>query len=315
MRIAVTGASGFVGRAVLRAGSAGGHEMVAVTRAATTEQGVPVRSIRDLADTDGLRAAFAGVDAVVHLAARVHVMHAEGAGAIERFRTVNVEGTRSVLEAARSAGVGRVAVFSTAKVLGEGRHARVLRDDDPLQPEGAYAQSKAEMERLVAATADLSCVILRPPLVYGPGVGGNFRRLLQLARIAAIVPLPLGSVHNRRSMVFVRNLADATLHALVDVRSRGRAYLVSDGEDLSTTALLERLGRHGARPVRLLPFPPSLMRMVLTPLGRGAEADRLFESFAVDSSAIQRDLGWRPPHAVDVGLAETVRWWQDGRGR
>jgi nucleoside-diphosphate-sugar epimerase len=315
MRIAVTGASGFVGRAVLQAGSAVGHEMVAVTRAAAIEQGVPVRRIRDLADADGLRAAFDGMDAVVHLAARVHVMHAEGAGALERFRAVNVDGTRAVLEAARGAGVGRLAVFSTAKVLGEGRHARVLRDDDPLQPEGAYAESKAEMERLVAEASDLSCVILRPPLVYGPGVGGNFRRLLQLARIAAIVPLPLGSVHNRRSMVFVRNLADATLHALVDVRSRGRAYLVSDGEDLATTALLERLGRHAARPVRLLPCPPSLMRRMLMLLGRGAEADRLLESFAVDSSAIDRELGWRPPHSVDEGLAETVRWWQAERSR
>lgn len=313
MRIAVTGATGFVGRALLREGVAAGHAMLAVTRGVRADLAVEARAIRDLSDRPGLLSAFAGVDAVVHLAARVHVMHAEGADALERFRAVNVEGTRAVMEAARACGAHRLVILSTAKVLGEGREERVLRDGDPLDPEGAYAESKAEMERLVAASSANDWTLLRPPLVYGEGVGGNFRRLVQLARIGASVPLPLGALRNRRSMVYVGNLAHAVLHSLRDERARGRAYLVSDGEDISTTDLIRRIARAAGRRVRLVPLSPVMLRAALRGIGRGAEADRLLDSFAVDSGAIRRELGWSPPFSLDAGIAETMRWWQGVR--
>ncbi len=319
MRIAVTGASGFVGQALVIAGAEAGHVMRAVTRdalagAAGAPRGVSLGEtavIRDLTDAAALRSAFAACDAVVHLAARVHVMHAEGAEALARFRAVNVEGARSVMEAARAVGVRRLVLLSTAKVLGEGRAGAVLDDAAPPCPEGAYAESKAEMERLVRGSSLDDWTLIRPPLVYGAGVGGNFRRLLQLARIGGTLPLPLGAVRNRRSMVYVRNLTHAVLQVLGDDRARGRAYLVSDGEDVSTPDLLRRIALAQGERVRLFSLPPGALRAALRLVGRGAEAERLLESFTVDSSAIRRELGWLPPHTLDDGIAETARWWQE----
>lgn len=317
MRIAVTGATGFVGRALVADGAAAGHTMVAVVREGSPgvapSVGAPAietRRIADLADAAGLRAAFDAVDVVVHAAARVHVMHAEGPDAIERFRAVNVHGTRAVAAAARAAGARRLIVLSTAKVLGEGRASSVLRDAGPLAPEGAYAQSKAEMELELAASPSADWTIIRPPLVYGPGVGGNFRRLLQLASLARVVPLPLGGVRNRRSMVYVGNLTSAILRAAADERARGRRFLVSDGEDLATPDLVRRLARAAGSRALVVPFPVPLLRAPLGAIGRGAEAERLLDSFVVDSGAIRRALDWVPPFTVDAGLAETVRWWK-----
>jgi nucleoside-diphosphate-sugar epimerase len=314
MRIAVTGATGFVGRALIRAGTEAGHEMIALSRSATAEGiDVPIRVVGDITDAAALERAFNRADAVVHLAARVHVMHHEGDEALERFRAVNVMGTRAVLGAARAAGARRIVVFSTAKVLGEGGDGQVLRDDAPLAPHGAYARSKAEMEDLIAASSTADWTIIRPPLVYGPGVGGNFRRLLRFAEIAAVVPVPLGGVRNARSLVHVGNLAHAALHVVGDDRARGRRYLVSDGDDLSTADLLRRLGDAMGRRVRLLSVPPAALRIALQAIGRGAEAERLLESFRVDSTAIRRDIGWSAPFTVSQGLADTVRWWKTHR--
>lgn len=310
MRVAVTGATGFVGRALLDAGATAGHEMIALSRSeAPAGLTVPVRVVPDITDAVALERAFAGADAVIHLAARVHIMHHEGDEALERFRAVNVEGTRAVLQAARAVGARRLVVFSTAKVLGEGGAGQVLRDEAALAPRGAYAQSKAEMEDLVAASVSPDWTIIRPPLVYGPGVGGNFRRLMRFAEIAAVVPMPLGGVRNARSLVHVGNLAHAALHALGDDRARGRRYLVSDGADLSTAELLRRLGEAMGRRVRLLSVPSGTLRIAFQAIGRGAEAERLLESFRVDSGAIRRELGWVPPFTVMQGLADTVRWW------
>jgi len=312
MRIAVTGASGFVGRSLIAHGTASGAEMIAVVRRESPLTGATQRIVPDITDTAALTRAFAGADAVVHLAARVHVMHREGREALARFRAVNVDGTRAVVDACGAAGVRRLVFLSTAKVLGEGGNG-VLRDDAPLAPQGAYAQSKAEAEELVAAVAPagLAWTILRPPLVYGPGVGGNFRRLLRLAQIGATFPVPLGAVRNQRSLVAVRNLAAAALHALRDPRAAGHRYLVSDGEDLSTAELLRRLGELRGRRVRLLAVPPFILRGALRVLGKGAEADRLLESFAVDSSGIRRELDWIPPLRLDEALGETLAWWTE----
>ncbi len=311
LRIAVTGASGFVGRALLRAGAEAGHAMIAVSRQ-RPDGAAEFRAIAGLDDAAGLARAFAGVDAVAHCAARVHVMHHEGADALARFRAVNVIGTRAVLTAAQGAGAKALAVLSTAKVLGEGTGGRALRDSDPLAPEGAYARSKAEAEELVAREAGaLPWCVVRPPLVYGPGVGGNFRRLLRLADLAATVPIPLGGVRNGRSLVYVDNLCDAILRVLTDQRAHRGRFLVSDGAPVSTADLLRRIGEARGRATRLVRVPPALLRTALRLVGRGAEAERLLESFTVDDSAIRTTLGWSPPVTPAEGVARTVRWWAE----
>ncbi|MBX7118997.1 MAG: NAD-dependent epimerase/dehydratase family protein [Gemmatimonadaceae bacterium] len=316
--IAVTGATGFVGRQLLADGARAGHRMVAVTRSPDAIGEVEARGITDLDDRDGLSRALAGADAVVHLAARVHVMHHEGPEALERFRAVNVRGTRHLLEAARDVGVGRVVLLSTAKVLGEGARGELLRDTAAPAPVGAYATSKAEMESLLdePALAPRQWAVLRPPLVHGPGVGGNFRRLLQLADLGARIPLPFGGVRNARSLVGVRNLADAILCVLTDARAHGGRFLVSDGEDPSTADLLLRLGRALGRRVRLVNVPPLALQAGLRLIGRGAEAERLLGSFRVEASALRTAIGWRPPLSVDAGLEDVAAWWcERGGGR
>lgn len=314
MRIAITGAGGFVGQALIRAARAAGHETVALSRTVARVPGADdtVR-VSGLGDRAGLRRAFAGADAVVHLAARVHVMRAEGPAGDLLFGAANVDGTRVVLEEAQVSGVRRFVHLSTAKVHGEGR-AAPYRETDALAPVGGYSRSKAESEALVSSvdSARLGWTILRPPLVYGPGVGGNFKRLLQVASLGAHVPLPLGALDNRRSLLAVDNLADLILRCSSSDAAIGRAYLVSDGEDLSTSELVRRLGDALGRPIRLVRFPEALVKAALRMLGRGAEVGRLFGSFTVDSDAVRRELGWHAPLTVDAGLAQVAQWWTSG---
>lgn len=316
MRLAITGAGGFVGRALLRAASAAGHETVALTRATAPVAGAGTTvTCAGLTDRDALRRAFAGADAIVHLAARVHVMQAEGRDGDARFHEANVEGTRAVVEAATASGARRLLFVSTAKVHGEGQ-AVPYRGSDALRPVGGYARSKAEAEAVVAAVdaGRLGWTILRPPLVHGPGVSGNFRRLLHLATLGARIPLPFGALDNPRSLVAVDNLADLMLHALRSDAAIGRAFLVSDDEDLSTTELLRRLGRALGHPVRLFGVPMGVVRGTFGLLGRGADADRLVGSFTVDGSAVRSELEWTAPLTVDAGLALVAQWWRS-RGR
>lgn len=313
MRIAITGASGFVASAVLKAARAEGIDTIAITRgpqgiADATRLAVVARYERS-----ALARAMEGADAVVHCAARVHVMRDEGEAGRDAFQRVNVDGTREVVAAASQAGVARFVHLSTAKVHGEGRPAP-YRPEDPLSPAGPYAASKAEAERLLRTEAPpgVGWTILRPPLVYGPGVGGNFRRLLRLADVAARVPLPLGGLDNSRSLVSVGNLAAAILRAIRTDAARGRAFLVSDGEDLSTTGLLRRLGAALERPVRLFSVPGPMLTAAFAVAGRRRESQRLFESFRVDPSTLWETVG-PPPQSVDDGLRAVADWWRASR--
>lgn len=310
MRIAITGASGFVGTAVLEAARRRGHQTVALTRREQAVSGADVTTrIKGIDDEPSVRKALEGAEAVVHLAARVHVMVERSPDALALYERENVEGTRVVLASAIAAGARRFVAMSTAKVHGEGGGTPYV-ERDPLAPVGPYSSSKREAESCVAESGSgIGWTILRPPLVFGPGVGGNFRRLLALAQLSARVPIPFGALDNRRSIVNVRNLADAALHCLEDPRAIGARYLVSDDEMLSTSDLLRRLGKAlGIRPL-LVPVPAAILKAVLRTIGRGAEAERLLESFAVDSSRIRRELAWVAPFTVDEGLAETAGWW------
>jgi nucleoside-diphosphate-sugar epimerase len=312
-RVLVTGAGGFVGRAVLPALRAAGFEPVAASRNPQDDRlpgGVEVRRAPSLGPDADWSAALAGCQAVVHLAARVHVMRDAAADPLAEFRAANARGTRRLAEQAAAAGVRRFVFASSVKAMGETTAERPLVESDPPAPADPYGLSKLEAERSlaeVAATGGLEPVVLRLPLVYGPGVKGNFLSLLRLCKTAP--PLPLGSVANRRSLLYVGNLADAVIRCLAIPAAAGRTFLLSDGEDLSTPELVRRLAAALGRPARLLPCPPGLLRLAAVALGRRAAAARLLDSLAVDGGEIRRTLGWTPPFSVAEGLAATARWF------
>jgi nucleoside-diphosphate-sugar epimerase len=317
VRIVVTGAGGFVGSRLSRELLAGGHEVVAAVRRRESAPPGTLAAVVPGLEEDALRAAMGQADAVVHLAARVHVMRERATDPLAEFRAVNVEGAATAYRAAAGAGVRRFVLASTVKVHGEGRDAPYAEGDTP-EPADAYAQSKLEAERrlaaLRAAGGASELVVVRPPLVYGPGVGANFRRLIRLAELSCRWPLPLGGLRNRRSLVSVHNLADALAFAATRAGLDGRTFLVADGEDLSTSALVERLARALGGRARLLPCPRGVLRSLAALARRGAEADRLLGSLTVDASGL-RTAGWSPPQSVDAALAETARWWLAGGAR
>jgi nucleoside-diphosphate-sugar epimerase len=314
-RVLVTGATGFVGPALVEALVGGGHRVrVALRRDAPLLPGVEYTMTGGVGPATDWRPALLGVSAVVHLAARAHVMQSE-ADALGRFRAVNAAGTRHLAEAAAGVGVRRFVFLSSVKAMGESSPpGRALTEADAARPEDAYGISKREGEialQEIAAARGMEAVILRAPLVYGPDVKGNFLRLMRL--VDRGVPLPFGAVANRRSLVARANLASALKLALEHREAAGRIFLVSDGEDLSTPELIRRLARALARTARLLPVPPGLLRGVARLAGREAEIARLTGDLALDASAIRRDLGWTPAMSVDEALAETAAWYRNRR--
>jgi nucleoside-diphosphate-sugar epimerase len=262
--------------------------------------------VEDLATVADWRPLLEGVTDVVHLAARVHVMGDDASGEAA-FMRVNFAATGNLATAAAELGVARLVFLSTVKVNGDTTYARPFTEVDPPRPVGPYAASKYRAEQALAEIAGgMERIILRPPLVYGPGVKGNFAALLRLCRSG--LPLPFGAVENRRSLVSVANLASAIAAAVAAPTREGcRTYLLRDGEDLSTPALIRRLAAALGRRARLVDVPPGWLAAALRLAGRGELAERLLGSLQVDDGAFRRDYGWRPPLSVDEGLAAAVR--------
>lgn len=312
--ILVTGANGFVGRAVCRQLADAGIAAVAAWRGSGEAPSGATRVVRipSIGAHDDFGAVLAGCRVVVHLAARVHVMGDESGDALAAYRQTNVDGTLNLARQAVATGVRRFVFLSTAKVLGEegdldAREAQADCPDDP------YSRSKFEAEqglREIAGASGLELVVLRPPLVYGPGVKANFLRLLRA--VDRGWPLPLGAVSNRRSMIYVGNLADAIITCTRHPAASGRTYLVSDGDDPSTPELVRRLAANLGRPARLLPVPVSWLRGAAQLAGRRREVDRLVGSLYFDGASIRAELGWTPPVSTDAAIAETVRWYRAG---
>lgn len=245
-----------------------------------------------------------GASAVVHLAARVHELRPAGKKAdndeLARYRAVNTTASEHLALAAARAGVGRFIFLSTVKVMGEAS-SRPLTAADPTDPQDSYARSKLEAEQSVAAVAGaMEVLILRPPLVYGPHVKGNFLRLMRA--IVGGVPLPLGAIANRRSLLFVDNLSGAIQHALT---APAGVYLPTDGEDLSVSELIRRLGAAMNRPARLIAVPPALVKLCALLAGRQEEFQKLAGSLQLDGKI----PGWTPAFSVEDGLRTTARWF------
>jgi UDP-glucose 4-epimerase len=264
----------------------------------------------DLRRPAELEAALPGAEAVVLLAARVHVMHDTAADPLAEHRRVNRDATLELARAAQRAGARRFVFLSTIKVNGERTAGAPFSERDTPAPADPYALSKWEAEQglqQIAAQGALDLVVLRPPLVYGPEVKGNFLRLLGL--VARRAPLPLGSVSNRRSLIYVGNLASAIERVLcIEPAVRG-TFLVSDGADLSTAELIRALGAAMGRPARLFALPPALLALLGRALGKGDEVTRMIESLRVDCSAARRELQWEIPFTVEQGLRETADWF------
>jgi UDP-glucose 4-epimerase len=253
--------------------------------------------------------ALAGIDYIVHLAARVHVMNPTAADRIE-FERTNVVGTEHLANAAVTAGVRQFIFLSSVKVNGDMTVDRAFRADDAPQPSDDYGRSKLEAERRllrIDAESGMRVAIIRPPLVYGPGVRANFLRLLSIANRA--VPLPLEAVKNVRSMVSVWNLCDLICVLLRRADAIGGIYMVSDGEDISTPELIRRLAASMGRPVRLFSLPDGLLRNLAKVTGHSAEFNRLCASLAVDIADTRSRLEWSPPIALALGLDRTARWY------
>ncbi len=310
MNILVTGANGLVGTALCAVLEQGGHTLIKTVRSAAAAADVAVGHIDG--HTDWSAALAKAPQAVVHLAARVHQMQDTAAEAA-LYRQVNTEGALNLARQCVAAGVKRFVFVSTAKVLGEGQ-PEPYRRDDPALPQGAYACSKWDAEQALLELGQqsaLEVVILRPPLVYGPGVGANFLRLLQ--GVDKGLPLPFGCIRNRRSLVFLGNLVDAIACCLEHPAAVGQTYLVSDGEDLSSAELVRRMAAALGRAPRLLPVPTGLLRFAGTLLGKQAEMERLMGSLALDSAPLREELGWTPPYTLDQGLQETADWFKQQR--
>lgn len=312
-RVLVTGASGFVGKPLCRDLVRAGFRVSAATRnprRVDDLHGVEVRPVAGLGAGTDWSGALRGVDMVVHLAARVHVMKDESDDPLAAFRRVNAQGTAKLAVDAAAAGVRRLVMLSTIKVNGEKTEERGFTGADAVAPEDPYAKSKFEAERAlfgVAGASDLQAVVIRPPLVYGPEVRGNFLSLLGLCRKAP--PLPLASIRNGRSLIYVENLVSAILACLKTPAAAGGIYVVRDGEDLSTPELIRRLSAAMGRPDRLWPCPPALLRAAGAMTGRAATVARLLDSLRVDDRQIRQELDWAPPHTVDQGVAATAEWY------
>lgn len=306
MQVLVTGATGFIGRAVIQRLLEQGHRVVAATRrleVASTDAKLRWERIAAVdAETEWMPV-LAGVDAVIHLVALTHLTNEQGADAEHAYQRVNVDGTRRLAEQARSAGVKRFVFVSSVKAQAE-RGEQPLREDDPPCPEDAYGQTKLAAEVALSdalASSGTRYTIIRPPLVYGAGVKGNLR---QLARATLSGwPLPFGRVDNRRSLMAVDNLADLLVQAAGHPAAADRVFLAADGTDLSTPELIRQIARAAGCEAHLLPVPPALVAWTLRRAGRQSMASKLLDSLRIDDSRVRQALDWAPPLSTDAALA------------
>lgn len=306
--VLVTGATGFVGEHLCRYMLTNGYQVRAALRDNSPRWGLCEHAeVGDIDDATDWRTALEGMDTVVHLAARVHVMQESDPDPLAAFRRVNVTGSSVLARQAAEVGVKRLIYMSSVKVNGERTDGQPYSADDPVHPQDAYAVSKWEAEQALKQIAEqtgLELVIVRPVLVYGAGVKGNLERLMTLVRTG--VPLPLGGITNRRSLLSIQNLLDFIRCCIDHPDAAGEVFLVADGEDLSTPELIHKLAHVMQCRTRLFPVPLTLLRFAGWMTGRSSMIARLTEDLQVDLAKNRAKLGWSPVIGVEQALLEMV---------
>lgn len=309
----ITGARGFIGSALCKKMRSAGYSVIGAQSSAkypSPQDGIKHLAV-DLTDQNiRWESLLTGVEAVIHLAARVHVMKNDIADPLAAYRKINVEATEHLARESARCGVKRFVFLSTAKVNGELSWGPFTETDTPA-PVDSYGISKMEAERKlhqIAAETKMAVVILRAPLVYGPGVKANFLKLLQT--VDRGTPLPFAGVKNQRSLIYVENLVDAIVACIRHPNASGQTYLVSDGEDVSTPELIRMISASLHKSPRLFTVPGLCLHIAGRLAGKGPAMDRLIGSLNVDTSKIRAELGWTPPFTLAKGIEETVAWFR-----
>jgi len=307
--VLITGATGFVGQGLVAHLAAEGRPVRRAVRAGDGNDSVAIGDIGP--DTDWAEA-LAGVDTVVHLAGRAHVMARER-DALAQFRRINAAGTKRLVEQAEQAGVRRFVLVSSVKAAADNTGAHAIVETEPPNPRTPYGISKLEGERaLWDAARTMEAVVLRPPLVYGPGVKANFRALLRL--VDSGFPLPLRSVENRRSVISRDNLVSAIAAAATATGAPGKTFYVTEAPPISTPTLIRHLARALGRPARLISFSPALIAALAVLTGRRDTADSLLGSLAVNGLAFRAATGWQPPATQEAAFDDVARWYRSTKG-
>ena len=308
----MTGANGFVGHALCAGAAARGMQVRgSIRHQCDLPAGVERVVVGEIDENTNWWGALNGCDIVIHLAARAHVMHESAKNPLEEFRRVNVQGTEHLARNAVTSGVKRFVYVSSIKVNGEETlGGKSYAERDMPMPQDAYGVSKWEAEQVlhrVAEETGLEVVIVRPPLVYGAGVKGNFAQLLSV--LMRGIPLPLASIRNQRDLIYVGNLVDALIACATHPAAVGQTYLVSDGEGVSTPDLIRNLAQALGKFNLVFPFPIYVMRFCAGLFGKSAAVDRLTQSLQIDSSKIRKELSWKPPCTMQQGLQATADWY------
>lgn len=318
MKVAISGANGFIGHAICEALVARGYQTTAIVRRATAVPSLPPGAvplvITDYADAELLRAHLPAADCLIHAAGRAHVL--AGDQEASAYRMANVEGPCALARAAAMRGYRRFVFLSSIGVLGAHDAGEPFSEETRPAPAWPYAATKLEAELAlfeIGRANGLEIVVLRPPLVYGPGNRGNFPRLMRWVRSG--LPIPLASVNNARSYVYVGNLADAAAVCAIHPAAANRMFLVADGKDWSTPAMVRLIAQAMNRPARLWPAPISALRALGHISGKAREIGSLTDSLRIDSSLLHRLADWSPPYGTADGVARTVRWFLDGGDR
>ncbi len=312
-KVLVTGANGFIGQSLCERMLAEGWQVRGTVRSLNQlnnlPSGVDALPVGSIGPDTEWSKVLIGIDTVVHLAARVHVMDDSASNPFAEYRKVNVMGSERLALTAVECGVKRFIFMSSVKVSGE-ENVRAYKEEDAPAPKDSYGISKMQAEKRIkqiAADSGMDLVILRPPLVFGPGVKANFLELMKI--VDKGTPLPLAKVDNRRSFIYIENLVDAVLTCIKHSGSAGQTYFVSDNEDVSTPELIRRMGAALGRPARLFPFPLLLINVAGFISGKSATVKRLVGSLTVDISKIRTELGWKPPFTMEHGLQKTTEWY------
>ena len=317
--VLVTGANGFIGRALCERMLIEGCKIRGTVRSSINLNDIPSGvygiQIGSIGPDTNWKEALIGVDMVVHLVSPMRLMKDSLSKPFAEYQKVNAMGSKRLVLTAAELGVKRFIFMSSVKVNGE-ENIRAYKESDTPAPKDSYGISKMQAEKLIkeiSAESDMDFVILRPPLVFGPGVKANFLELIKT--VYKGIPLPLGNIDNQRSLIYLENLVDAVLTCMKHPRAAGQTYFVSDDEDISTPELIRKIASALAKPARLFFFPKFFLSILGRLVGKGPMVDSLTKSLTVDISEIKEQLGWRPPFTMEQGLQKTAEWYLNERRR